>query len=267
MLEGYRRFEFDLDQDGVLHVEMVGASAINAVDEIMHTELSRLWYDIDAQPDVRAVILTGRGDNFSGGGDLDFIVDMTESQEMRTRVMGEGRRIVTGLLDLRVPLVSALHGSCVGAGLISGLLADVSVAGHNAMLMDAHTRVGLVAGDHSAVVWPLLCGMAKAKYRLLVNDPLSGKEADEIGLVSLSVPDAEVRERAAAIARKLAVGAPSAIQWTKQALNMWLRQALPAFETGLALEFVGLGGPEPREGVAALQEKRRPDFRTMEMPR
>ncbi|MCW2786190.1 MAG: enoyl-CoA hydratase [Marmoricola sp.] len=267
MLDGYSRFEFELDDDKVLHVTMAGATAINAVDEVMHTELSRLWFDIDAQPDVRAVVLSGRGDNFSGGGDLDFIVDMTQSQEMRVRVMREARQIVVGLLELRVPLVSALHGSCVGAGLISGLLADVSVAGDDAMLMDAHTRVGLVAGDHSVVVWPLLCGMAKAKYRLLVNDPLSGREASEIGLVSLSVPDDEVRDRAAAIARKLALGAPSAIQWTKQALNMWLRQSMPAFEAGLALEFVGLAGPEPREGAAALLEKRRPDFSGMDMPR
>jgi enoyl-CoA hydratase len=266
MLDGYTRFDSRLGAEGVLHVEMVGTTAINAVDEVMHRELASLWRDVDALPGVRAVLLTGRGDNFSGGGDLDFIEAMTASHELRIRVLGEARRIVTGLLELRVPMVSALHGSCVGAGLISALLADVSVAGENALIMDAHTRVGLVAGDHSVVVWPLLCGMAKAKYRLLVNEPMTGREADEIGLVSLCVPDDEVRERAAAIARKLALGAPSALGWTKHALNYWLRQALPAFDAGLALEFVGLGGPEPLEGLAALREKRRPDFTGMALP-
>ena len=148
----------------------------------------------------------------------------------------------------------------MGAGLVCALLADISVAAKTARLIDGHTRLGVAAGDHAAIVWPLLCGMAKAKYYLLLCEPVSGEEAERIGLVSLAVDDEAVLERAMDVARKLARGAPSAIRWTKHTLNNWLRMAGPSFDASLALEFLGFGGPEVREGLASLKEKRRPDF-------
>jgi enoyl-CoA hydratase len=144
---------------------------------------------------------------------------------------------------------------------VCGLLADISIASKEARLIDGHTRLGVAAGDHAAIVWPLLCGMAKAKYYLLLCDPLTGAEAERIGLISLAVEDAELDAKAVEIATRLAEGAPNAIRWTKYALNNWLRQAGPIFDTSLALEFMGFSSPDVQEGLAAHKEKRRPAFK------
>ena len=156
--------------------------------------------------------------------------------------------------------VVVVGGVAVGAGLVCGLLADVSIAAPDTRIIDGHTRLGVAAGDHAAIIWPLLCGMAKAKYYLLTCDPLSGQEAERIGLISLCVPDDELDAKALAVATKLANGAPRAIAWTKHALNHWLRSAGPAFDASLALEFLGFTGPEAAEGLASHREKRKPKF-------
>ena len=116
------------------------------------------------------------------------------------------------------------------------------------------------AGDHAAIIWPLLCGMAKAKYHLLLCETVTGEEAERIGLVSLAVPDADLPARAMDVAVRLAEGAPNAIRWTKYALNNWLRAAGPIFDASLGMEFLGFSGPELPEGTAALREKRPPRF-------
>jgi enoyl-CoA hydratase len=153
-----------------------------------------------------------------------------------------------------------MRGVAVGAGLVCGLLADISIASRECRIIDGHTRLGVAAGDHAAIVWPLLCGMAKAKYYLLLCDQLLGAEAERIGLVSLAVDDSELDAKAVEIAARLAEGAQSAIRWTKFSLNNWLRQAGPAFDASLALEFLGFTGPEPAEGLAAHRQKRKPKF-------
>ncbi len=170
------------------------------------------------------------------------------------------RDMVYNVINCGKPIVAAINGPAVGAGLVLGMLADISIAGKSARLIDGHTRLGVAAGDHAAIIWPLLCGMAKAKYHLLLCEPLDGAEAERIGLVSLCVPDDELQGRALDIAVRLAEGAQTAIRWTKYALNNWLRLAGPTFDASLALEFVGMGGDELPEGVAALREKRPPRF-------
>ncbi|MCJ9713095.1 enoyl-CoA hydratase-related protein, partial [Bordetella hinzii] len=141
------------------------------------------------------------------------------------------------------------------------LLADVSIAARDARIIDGHTRLGVAAGDHAAIVWPLLCGMAKAKYYLLLCETVSGEEAERIGLVSLCVDEPQLIERAFEVALRLARGSQTAIRWTKYALNNWLRQAGPSFDTSLALEFMGFAGPDVREGIQSLRERRAPDFK------
>jgi enoyl-CoA hydratase len=256
----YTRLKFERPTDGVLRIVMSNPGRLNAADADMHRELAEIWRDVDADPDVRCAILTGEGAAFSAGGDFDMIQGIVDDFEVRARVMREARDIVMNLIDCQTPVVSAIRGPAVGAGLVCGLLADISIATPDARIIDGHTRLGVAAGDHAAIVWPLLCGMAKAKYYLLTCDPLSGAEAERIGLISLCVPDDELDAKALEVASRLANGATRAIAWTKHALNHWLRAAGPAFDASLALEFLGFTGPEAREGLASHREKRRPRF-------
>jgi len=233
---------------------------LNAADAAMHGELADIWLDVDKDDDTNAVILTGAGRAFSAGGDFDMIEAVMEDFEVRARVMREARDIVYNLINCSKPVVSAMRGPAVGAGLVCGLLADISIATPEARLIDGHTRLGVAAGDHAAIVWPLLCGMAKAKYYLLLCETLTGAEAERIGVISLTVPEAELDAKALEVAEKLAAGAQRAIRWTKYALNNWLRSAGPAFDASLAMEFLGFTGPEAREGLASHRERRPPRF-------
>ena len=255
----YTRLAFDRPHPAVLRIAM-RHGRMNAVDAPMHTELARVWRDIDADPSVAAAIITGAGQTFSAGGDFAMIDGIVADFAERARVWKEARELVMNLIDCSKPVVSAMRDVAVGAGLVCGLLADISIAAEDARLIDGHTRLGVAAGDHAAIVWPLLCGMAKAKYYLLLCETLSGREAERIGLVSLAVPDADLDAKAVAVAVRLAEGAPSAIRWTKHALNNWLRQMGPVFDTSLALEFLGFTGPEVVEGLASHREKRPPAF-------
>ncbi|BDB27423.1 enoyl-CoA hydratase [Cupriavidus sp. TA19] len=260
--EHYSSLAFDRPGDGVLRITLNRPERLNALDARGHDEIARVWRDIDADPSVRAVVLCGAGKAFSAGGDFDMVEEMIDSFEARARVWRESKDLVYNIINCAKPIVSAIHGSAVGAGLVAALLADISVAARTARLVDGHTRLGVAAGDHAAIVWPLLCGMAKAKYHLLLCEPVSGEKAEQMGLVSLAVDEAELQDTAVSIATRLANGAPSAIRWTKYSLNNWLRQAGPTFDASLALEMFGFGGPEVKEGVASFREKRAPVFPT-----
>jgi enoyl-CoA hydratase len=225
-----------------------------------HRELAQIWRDVSADDSVRCAVLRGEGKGFSGGGDLALVADMAADFEVRTRVWKEARDLVYNVINCDKPIVSALHGPAVGAGLVAGLLADISIAAASARIVDGHTRLGVAAGDHAAIVWPLLCGLAKAKYYLMLCESITGEEAERIGLVSLAVPDDQLLPKAYEIADRLALGSQSAIRWTKYSLNNWLRQAGPTFDTSLALEFMGFGGPDVKEGLASLRERRPPRF-------
>jgi len=255
----YTRLLFDRPHPRVLRITMQNGR-MNTADQQMHAELGEIWRDIDADPSVGAVILTGGPKVFSAGGDMALVEAIAEDWTARARNWKEARDIVYNVINCMKPVVSAIRGPAVGAGLVCGLLADVSIAAKDARIIDGHTKLGVAAGDHAAIVWPLLCGMAKAKYYLLTCEVLTGEEAERIGVVSLAVEDAELDARAEAVAARLAEGPPAAIRWTKYALNNWLRQAGPSFDTSLALEFLGFTGPEVREGLAAFRAKRKPEF-------
>src|SRR5438477_4496539 len=172
----------------------------------MHGEMARIWLDVDRDPETRVAILRGAGKGFSAGGDLAMVEEMTRDFAVRARVWREAKDLVYNLINCSKMVVSAMHGPAVGAGLVAGLLADISIAAKNARLIDGHTRLGVAAGDHAAIIWPLLCGMANAKYHLLLCEPVTGEEAERIGLVSLAVPDADLQARALEIAVRLAQG-------------------------------------------------------------
>jgi enoyl-CoA hydratase len=248
----------------VLEVIMGAAQSANqklaTADANMHRELADIWRDVSADPDIRVALIRGEGKGFSAGGDLALVEDMANDFETRTRVWHEARDLVYNVINCDKPIVSAMHGPAVGAGLVAGLLADISIASKTARIVDGHTRLGVAAGDHAAIVWPLLCGMAKAKYYLMLCESVSGEEAERIGLVSLAVEEDELVAKAFEVANRLAAGSQTAIRWTKYALNNWLRMAGPAFDTSLALEFMGFAGPDVHEGMASLRQKRPPEF-------
>ncbi|TDH60079.1 enoyl-CoA hydratase/isomerase family protein [Dankookia rubra] len=257
----YQRLLFDRPHPRVLRVTM-NNGRMNTADQRMHGELGAVWRDIDADPTVSAVLLTGGPKVFSAGGDMALTESIADDWEARVRNWKEAKDIVYNVINCSKPIVSAIRGPAVGAGLVAGLLADVSVAAKDARIIDGHTKLGVAAGDHCAIIWPLLCGMAKAKYYLLLCDTLSGEEAERIGVVSLAVDNEALDVKSLEIAIRLAEGPPSSIRWTKYALNNWLRQAGPIFDASLALEFLGFTGPEVREGMAAFREKRPPNFPT-----
>jgi enoyl-CoA hydratase len=260
-LERYQKLEMKLHPPGVLEMVLLGHGRANALDALAHAEMAEVWRDIDATPEILAVMVRGRDAAFAAGGDVGVVEAMGRDWEMMARMMKEARDIVYNMINCSKPVVSGVRGPAAGAGLAVALLADVSVAGRDAKIIDGHTKLGVAAGDHAAIIWPLLCGIAKAKYYLLLCETISGAEAERIGLVSLCVEDDEVYERAMQLATRLANGAPNAIRWTKHVLNNWLRTAGPTFDASLALESLGFAGPEVREGIAAFREKRPPNFK------
>jgi enoyl-CoA hydratase len=256
----YRHLRFDREADGVLLVTIDRPEALNAANERLHWELSRVWLTIDADPDTRVALVTGAGKAFSAGGDLGMVERMARDPQARDQAMREAADIVYNMVNLDKPVVSAINGVAVGAGLVVALLADISIMAETARFTDGHTRLGVVAGDHAAMLWPLLCGMAKAKYYLLTSDFVDGREAERLGLVSLCVPADRLMDTAREVAGRLGRGAQPALRWTKRALNNWLRQAGPIFDQSLALEMLSFTEPDVLEGVKAIREKRPPRF-------
>jgi enoyl-CoA hydratase len=257
----YQELKIRRVEPGILEIVMRAEEGrLSVTTARMHAEMARVWLDVDRDPETRVAILRGEGRGFSAGGDLAMVEEMTRDFAVRARVWREAKDLVYNLINCSKLVVSAMHGPAVGAGLVAGLLADISIASRNARLIDGHTRLGVAAGDHAAIVWPLLCGMAKAKYYLLLCESISGEEAERLGLVSLACEENELNEKAMEVARKLAAGAQTALRWTKYSLNNWLRMAGPAFDASLALEVLGFTGPEAKEGVASHREKRKPSF-------
>jgi enoyl-CoA hydratase len=262
-LRDYGEFEhlsFDRRDDGVVLITLDRPEVMNAANVRMHREMAEVWGVVDADDDARASVVTGAGRAFSAGGDLEMIEEMLTDYDALLAQWRDARAVVEKMLDAQKPVVSAINGVAVGAGLAVALLADVSIVGRSARLSDGQARLGVAAGDHAALLWPLLCGMAKAKYYLLTADFVDGPEAERIGLVTRCVADDEVLSEALAVAGRLAAGSSTAVQWTKRVMNQWLRQALPVFGESVALEMLGFLGPDAREGLAAVRERRDPRF-------
>jgi len=256
----YNKFEFDRPAERVLRITLNNPKTYNSLDADGHKQFTYIWRDIDDDPDISAVILTGKGKAFSSGGDFGMIESNMNDEMARMQAWKEARDLVYNIINCNKPIISAINGVAVGAGLVAALLADISIAGKAAKIIDGHTRLGVAAGDSAVINWPLLCGMAKAKYLLLLCEPVNGEDAEKYGLVSLCVEDNALQDKAVEIAMRLAAGAPSAIRWTKYTLNNWYRMMGPAFDASTALEMLGFAGPEVREGLASHLEKRKPVF-------
>jgi enoyl-CoA hydratase len=256
----YQHLLFEPKGDGILLITINRPEVLNATNNRLHWELSHVWLDIADDDDTNVIVVTGAGRAFSAGGDLDMIQRMAASADNIGKAMKEAGDIVYNMINLDKPIISAINGVAVGAGLAVAFMADISIASEAMRITDGHLRLGVAAGDHAVIIWPLLCGMAKAKYYLMTADFIDGKEAERIGLVSLCVPADQLMDKAMEVARKLARGPQQAVRFTKRSLNNWLRVAGPAFDASLAMEMMGFFSADLKEGVAALQEKRQPSF-------
>jgi enoyl-CoA hydratase len=256
----YQHLTFERRPNGVVLITFNRPEVLNATNDRLHWELTQVWLTFDADPTARVAVVTGKGRAFSAGGDLEMVDSNARDPRRLARTVKEASDIVYNMINTDKPIVSAINGVAVGAGLVVALLADISIMSESARITDGHTRLGVVAGDHAAIIWPLLCGMAKAKYYLLTCDFIDGKEAERIGLVSLCVPADQLMDKALDVADRLGQGAQQAIRWTKRSLNNWLRQAGPIFDQSVALEMLTFMDEDVREGLQALREKRAPKF-------
>jgi enoyl-CoA hydratase len=236
-------------------------SALNAVDDALHHDLTQLFADLRREADARAVLLTGRGRAFSAGGDFAWFPQLQDPGRMEA-LRRDAKQLIWDLLDVEIPIVAALNGPAMGLGASIALLCDVIFMADTATIGDPHVKVGIVAGDGGAVIWPLAVGPARAKQYLLTGDPLTAVEAERIGLVNRVVPAADLDREASAFAARLAAGAPLAVRYTKLAVNKLVKDALNiAFDTSTALELVTFRSEDHAEALAALREKRPPSFK------
>jgi enoyl-CoA hydratase len=257
----FQFLKFDHKPNGVLVITINRPEVMNATNGRLHWELTKIWGVVTDDAKTKVAVITGAGDQaFSAGGDLEWVAGMVGNPKEIANTMTEASDVVYNMMACDKPIISAINGVAVGAGLAVAFLADISIMAEEAKITDGHVKIGVAAGDHAAILWPLLCGMAKAKYYLLTAEFVNGKEAERIGLVSLCVPRAELMDKAMAVANKLAAGSQQAIRLTKRSLNGWMNMARPIFESSLAMEMLCFLGEDAKEGVASVREKRAPKF-------
>jgi enoyl-CoA hydratase len=254
-------------KDRIATVSLNRPDALNAVTTRMHHELENVWIDLASDRDVNAIVLTGSGRAFCVGADLRAAGELTKGQTRRSRFdrggiqASNGRRIIENMLDVEQPIIGAINGDAIGLGATLALLCDIIVVSEKARFADTHVKIGIVAGDGGAVIWPLLIGPHRAKEFLMRGHVITGAEAGRIGMVNYAVAPEEVMTKAGQLAQELADGPTWAIRWSKLAVNKWLKeQANLIMDTGLAYEMMTMKTKDHKEAVKAFLEKRKPDF-------
>lgn len=257
--DDFQFLRFERPSPNVLLIT-IDRPANNAVNTRLHDELADIWPIIGRDPSVHVAVITGAGRFFSVGGDLKEGTDKLGDAEQIIATGEQALRLVYAMIHCDKPIISAINGSAAGAGLAVALSADVSIISETAVVTDAHSMIGVASGDHAVMLWPLFCGMPKAKLYLLTADRLNGAEADRIGLVSRAVPEEQVLPEALDLAARLAGMHQQALRWTKRCLNHWLRQAAPIFDLSVAYEGLNFMQADQHEAAAAFMEKRAPRF-------
>jgi enoyl-CoA hydratase len=250
--------------DRVATVTLNRPDSLNAVNAVMHHELMTIWLDLAEDQEVNAIILTGAGRAFCAGGDVKNMASRAGTSDGRRRSLAtpaEARRIVEGMLDVEQPIIGAINGDAVGLGATIALLTDITVVSEKARFADTHVRVGIVAGDGGALIWPLLVGPHRAKEFLMRGHFINGAEAGRIGMVNYAVPPEQVMGKARELAQELADGPTWAIRWSKLAVNKWLKhQANLIMDASLAYEMMTFGTEDQKEAARAFVEKRKAKF-------
>ena len=255
----YETITIEKRPDGVAVLTLNRPERLNAVNGAMHSELTTIWLDLQADPDVRAAVLTGAGRAFCAGGDFSPSSNMTTKTGLP--MIQEARRIVDNMLDVEKPIIAAVNGAAAGLGATIALLCDVVIASRNARIGDPHVKMGITAGDGGAVIWPLLVGVNRAKYMLMTGDLIPAEEAMAMGLVQKVVDEGEALNEALFLAKRLAAGAPYAVQSSKVSVNKFIKLVSNlVLPLSLALEEISMTKADHREAVKAFQEKRDPQF-------
>lgn len=254
----YTRFEFSRD-GRILTAAISAPGPVNAIDAALHEELARVFVDLQHDPDSDLVVLTGKGRAFCAGGDFDWFDEQIRNPRTFRDIGWDAKRIVSTLLDIEKPVICRLNGPAAGLGATLALLCDVIIADEKARIGDPHVKVGLVAGDGGAVIWPQLVGYARAKEFLLTGDLLTAVEAARIGLINHAVPATELDAKVAAIAAKILANPRWAVRWTKVVANQPLKQlAVQSMDASIPYEALSNLTADRAEAVAALRERRPP---------
>lgn len=252
-----------LERDGgVLTVTLNRPETLNAFDEQMDIEMSRLFLDVAKDKETRVVVLTGAGRAFSAGGDIEHMQAVIDNPTLFLEGMQRAKKIVFSMLDCPKPVIAKINGHAIGLGATIALFSDLSYAADHAKIGDPHVKVGFVAGDGGAVIWPQLVGYAKAKEYLLTGDLVTAEEAARLGLINHAVPADQLDAVVDAMAKRLANGASRAIEWTKASINIGLKQlAHSILDASIAYEALSNLTRDHQEAVNAFREKREPVFK------
>lgn len=249
-----------VERDGPVLIVTLDRPPLNTVDDVMHTELTRLFALLRFESTARAILLTGSGRAFSAGGDFDWFPSLRGPAKLN-RLRQHAKQLIWDLLDVEVPIVAAVNGPAIGLGATIALLCDMILMAESATIADPHVRVGLVAGDGGTAIWPLAVGPARAKEFLLTGDPVKAVDAQAMGLVNRTALDGDLMTEASAFAHRLAAGPPLAVQGTKVAVNKLVKEALNvAFDSAAALELLTFQSRDHEEALKAIDEGRDPDF-------
>ncbi len=258
----YRAFTLERLEHDVLRIWFNHpANKLNAVDDLLHGEITRLFCELKQEDKARAIILSGKGRAFCAGGDFNWFPEL-DNLPAREHLRRDAKQLIWDFLDIDIPVIAAVNGPAVGLGASIALLCDTIFMAASATIADPHVKVGIVAGDGGTVIWPLLLGPARAKRFLLTGDSVSAAEAEKMGLVNGVIADGELDEYALNFANRLAKGAPLALRYTKQAVNKLIKDALNvSFDTATALEIVTMQSADHSEALGAIREHREPKFK------
>lgn len=250
-----------IERNGKILTITLNRPPMNPIHYELHNELARLWHQVQRDHDSDVIIFTGAGDVFSAGGDIPMMQKRIDDPELFNQKNLEMKQMIFGLLDLEKPVIARVNGDCIGLGATLALLCDIIIAVDDARFCDPHVKMGYVAGDGGAIIWPQLIGYARAKEYLLTGEVLDAREAERIGLINHAVPRDQLDARVNALAKKLANGPTKAIKWTKASINIPLRQlAHSMLDASLAYEAMTNIGADHQEAVTAFKEKRKPKF-------
>ena len=259
MFDDYQRLRF-AREDRILTITLDNGK-VNAVDAQMHRELGRVFLEAQDDPDSDLIILTGANQAFCAGGDSDWFEEHIRDPRSFRNMAYEAKRIITAILDLEKPMICRLNGAAAGLGSSMALLSDVIIAAEHARIGDPHVKVGLVAGDGGAIIWPQLIGFARAKELLMTGELLTAQEAASMGLINHAVPADELDGKVAEVADKILGNPRWAVRWTKTTVNIPLRElAAKMTDAAIAYETLSNMMEDRKEAVAAFVEKRTPIY-------